>query len=165
MKKWTYGIIGAFVGVAMTISFSAAAEEFQSLIGKQVEGQVAVIVDGKEISVPAAIIEGTSYAPVRAVAEAVGRNVDWYEGKVLINSKEAVKTVEPSVTPTLSPVPQEEITLLRAQGEIDRLSTIVTTHKGLMLLYPDVEQYKTDYDKYKAELDYWEGEKAKLEGK
>lgn len=57
--------------------FQPNAEEIKSLIGKQVERQAAVVVDGNEITVAAAIIDGTSYAPVRAVAEAVGKKVDW----------------------------------------------------------------------------------------
>lgn len=90
MKKFVMGLI---IGAVLSFTVSANAEEIKSLIGKQVEGQVAVIVDGQEISVPAAIIGGVSYAPVRAVGEAVGREVGWEEGKVILNSSKEVDPV------------------------------------------------------------------------
>jgi hypothetical protein len=84
MKKFVMGLI---LGAALSFTVSANAEEIKSLIGKQVDGETTVLLDGVELPVQAAIIEGTTYAPVRAIGEAVGKKVDWREGKVTLDTK------------------------------------------------------------------------------
>lgn len=84
MKKFIMGLI---LGAGLTLAFSVSAESIQSLIGKQVDGEATVVLDGVDLPVKAAIIEGTTYAPVRAVGEAVGKDVDWKGGKVTLDSK------------------------------------------------------------------------------
>lgn len=81
-----YLLIGLIVGVAMTISFSAIADGV-SKIGKKIDAEYVVKLDGAELDVKAISMEGTSYAPVRAIGEALGLDVDFVEGEVLLNKQ------------------------------------------------------------------------------
>lgn len=74
MKKFVMGLI---VGIAITASATAFADEIESIIGKTVEGQFPVKIDGVTLDKQAAVIDGTSYLPVRAIGEAIGRDVSF----------------------------------------------------------------------------------------
>jgi hypothetical protein len=164
MKKFIMGLI---LGVGLTIAVSAAAEEIQSLIGKQVEGQVAVEVDGVQINVPAAIIDGTSYAPVRAVGEAVGKEVDWKEGKVILESKQTVPN--PSATPFVNPAPTMAPSSYKKdqiEYEIQRIELDIYAKKYGIEQYPgrfDTEENRKALKDLEAELALWKQRLADLE--
>lgn len=162
MKKFVMGLV---LGVGLTVAVSAAAEEIQSLIGKQVEGQVAVVVDGVQINVPAAIIDGTSYAPVRAVGEAIGHEVDWKEGKVILESKQITpkSTASSSVGPTVTPAPSTEAyTKDRVDAEIQRLEVDLYSLK-LGLKDRDSEALRKKIADAEAELALWKQRLADLQ--
>lgn len=78
MKKFVSGII---VGALLFSGVSAFADSV-GIIGKKVAGTYTVIKDGKKIA-DAAIINGSAYAPVRAVSEATGTSLT-VEGKTII---------------------------------------------------------------------------------
>ncbi|MBY0011505.1 hypothetical protein [Paenibacillus typhae] len=78
MKKFVSGII---VGALLFSGVSAFADSVE-LIGKKVAGTYTIIKDGKKIA-DAAIINGSAYAPVRAVSEATGATLT-VEGKTII---------------------------------------------------------------------------------
>lgn len=70
MKKFIAGVV---VGALLMISpqvYSAAS----SMIGKKVDGELVVKVDGKQIG-NAAVVEGKSYLPVRDVANEMGLKI------------------------------------------------------------------------------------------
>ncbi|MNR93452.1 hypothetical protein D3C72_245090 [compost metagenome] len=166
MKKFVMGLV---LGVGLTVAVSAAAEEIQSLIGKQVEGQVAVVVDGVQINVPAAIIDGTSYAPVRAVAEAVGKEVDWKEGKVILESKqEATPSAGVSISPTATPAPSSvKYSKDVIEAEIQRLEVSIYNLKTIMEEYPDrfgTEENRSKLKLLEPELTLWKQRLAELGG-
>lgn len=60
-------------------SFSAHAE-ISSLIGKIVDGEFTININGKELNQKAIVIKGTSYLPVRSISESIGYNVKFDEG-------------------------------------------------------------------------------------
>lgn len=72
MRKY---IVGFIIGVFMTASVSAYADNIVSLVGKQVQGEFLVMVNGKELPQKAVVIDGSSYAPVRAIGESAGYDV------------------------------------------------------------------------------------------
>lgn len=74
MKKFMMGLI---VGVAITAAGSAYAEEIQSLVGKTIQGQFPVKVAGVQLTEQAAVLDGTSYLPVRAIGEALNMDVSF----------------------------------------------------------------------------------------
>lgn len=67
-------VSGILVGIILSVSTTAFADTI-GLIGKKVEGEFAVTLDGKQLTSKAGVIEGTSYLPVRAVSEALGLDV------------------------------------------------------------------------------------------
>lgn len=82
MKRFLAGLI---VGIFIMLPVHAAAE---SIVGKKVEVVVPVKVDGEYLDVGAIGISGTTYAPVRALAEALDKQVDWVDGEVIIETPE-----------------------------------------------------------------------------
>lgn len=75
MKKLGHLVMGIAIGAALTLSASVAAEEIRSLIGKQIDGEFMVTLNGQQLPVKAGTIEGTSYLPVRVVSEALNLEV------------------------------------------------------------------------------------------
>lgn len=159
MKKFVMGLV---LGIGLTIAVSAAAEGIQSLVGKQVDGQATVVLDGNELGTQAVIIEGTSYAPVRAIGEAVGREVGWEGGKVTLDSKQAVSTPSPTVTPapSVGVYPKDVI-----EAEIQRVEVIIHGKKGAIEQYPgryDTEENRKILSDLEAELAVWKQRLADL---
>lgn len=89
MKKFTFKhLIAAFiVGVLVMVSGQALADTI-SQIGKKVDSEAAVYVNGSKVS-DAIIIKGKSYVPGRDVAEAMGGKVEWKgsENSIMITSE------------------------------------------------------------------------------
>lgn len=74
-------VIGAFV----MLSGSALADEI-SMIGKTVQGQFPVTVDGETLETPAIVIDGTSFLPVRKFGEVTGYEVSFDpDGEIILN--------------------------------------------------------------------------------
>lgn len=78
MKKFVTGLI---VGVLLFTSVSVFAAP-TSLIGQKVQGLFSIEKNGTKIA-DAVIINGSTYAPVRALAEVTGTNLN-VEGKKLL---------------------------------------------------------------------------------
>ncbi|OKP81645.1 hypothetical protein A3842_11240 [Paenibacillus sp. P3E] len=96
MKKFVSGLI---VGVLLFAGASVFADS-SSLIGQKVQGLFSVEKAGTKVA-DAVIINGTAYAPVRAVSEAAGVDLK-VEGKKIIMSESAENTTTPAPTPTPS---------------------------------------------------------------
>ncbi|MGG4217320.1 hypothetical protein ABEW32_03700 [Paenibacillus jamilae] len=71
MKKIVAGFLA---GALFTIGAGAFADEIESLVGKKVQSETSVSVNGKELD-KAIVVEGKSYAPVRSIGEAAGYTV------------------------------------------------------------------------------------------
>ena len=72
MKRFIAGFI---CGALLFSGVSVFAATKSPLVGKRVDGVASVIVNGKRIEKEAAVIEGTSYLPVRALTEAIGGKI------------------------------------------------------------------------------------------
>lgn len=82
MRKY---LIGFLAGILIAISGVAAADTV-SMIGKKIQSEAIVTLDGEEIGT-ALIVDGTSYPPLRTVAEAVGVGVGWEKGVVKLETQ------------------------------------------------------------------------------
>lgn len=78
MKKSVIAIIAACVLITGTSAFAATT----SLVGKKVTKEVTVKKNGVKSAKKAVIIDGTTYAPVRDIAESAGYSVS-YKGDVI----------------------------------------------------------------------------------
>jgi len=103
-------ITGLITGVLIALPISVFAD---GMIGKQVQTVVPVKVDGEYLDVDAIGIEGRTFAPVRALADAFGKEVDWVNGEVVINTPETSHSEYTGLS-------REELEMLlrSAQGEI-----------------------------------------------
>ncbi|GAA0397984.1 hypothetical protein [Paenibacillus motobuensis] len=85
MKK---GISAIIVGTLLLGSLTAVASAAtNSLIGKKVQGVIAVTVNGKAVK-DAVIIDGVTYAPVRSFSEAAGYSLKNEGGTVKLTAEE-----------------------------------------------------------------------------
>lgn len=91
MKKFVSGIV---VGVFLFAGVSAFAAP-SSLIGQKVQGLFSIEQGGKKVS-DAVIINGTAYAPVRAVAEALSTNLTVEGKKIIVEDKTKTPVSAPS---------------------------------------------------------------------
>lgn len=89
MRKYKIGIL---IGVLLSIPLSAYGQEIASLIGKSVQAENNVIVNGEELEVKAINIGGTTYSPNRAIANALGLDIKFKDNKVIFDSKAGENT-------------------------------------------------------------------------
>ncbi|MHA6484458.1 hypothetical protein ACX1C1_21410 [Paenibacillus sp. strain BS8-2] len=96
MKKLSYFIVGTLVGATVMTAGSAFAAEINQLVGSKVGNVWELHVDGEKVGdVP--IINNSSYAPVRQIAEIAGMGVDFEQGKVFLETKEeGMNSYEPT---------------------------------------------------------------------
>lgn len=73
MKKF---VVGMIVGILIAFSASAHAETLK-LVGKVVQQEMPVSLNGEVLDSKGAIIDGVTYVPVRAVAEALDLKVGY----------------------------------------------------------------------------------------
>ena len=78
MKK-----ILSIVLVASMLGGTAVFASGSSLVGKKVQSEVVVKLDGNTLG-NAVIIDKTTYAPIRLIAEASGLNVGYTPGEVTL---------------------------------------------------------------------------------
>lgn len=156
MKKRTYLIIGIVIGAVISSSSSAIADSVNNLIGKKVDGLAVVVLDGKELGAPVALIEGTSYAPIRAIGEAVGREVEWRGGKVMLNTKpiaeEQMDYTQPEKYPRMS-----------VEFRISVLQVDIVAYKSKIEQGVDVAESKRLVEQYEAELAIWKARLVEIE--
>lgn len=82
MRKYLIGfLVGALVATA-----GVAAADTVSLVGKKIQGEAIVTLDGEQIDT-AIIVDGKSYAPVRSVAEATGLKAGYEKGNVKLETQ------------------------------------------------------------------------------
>ncbi|MFF2889848.1 hypothetical protein [Paenibacillus sp. NPDC057967] len=87
MKKLLIFIAGAIVGAVIMTAGSAMAGGFKALVNEKVGSVWELYVDNKSVGdVP--IIKGSSYGPIRQIAEIAGMDVDFEPGKVYLSTKE-----------------------------------------------------------------------------
>lgn len=114
MKKVVLGII---IGIGFTFGFTTYAADITTLVGKTVQGIFPVTVDGDVLPKTAIVIDGTSYLPVRAIADALGMDITFNADLgIELTNKEAVPmtmsdtlTTAPEATPTPTVDPHNNI--------------------------------------------------------
>jgi len=84
MKKLSVAAI-VFI-LALTVATGAMAAVQDSLVGKMVQGVFPVVLNDSTLDKQAIVIDGTSYLPVRAAAEALNMNVSFENNTVILKS-------------------------------------------------------------------------------
>lgn len=109
LKKFISGVI---VGLFLFAGASAFADS-ASLMGQKVQGLFSVEKDGVKVA-DAVVINGSTYAPIRAVSEATGTDLSVEGKKIIISTKEVAKVN------TTSSVKEKQ-----KQSNIERLNKVV----------------------------------------
>lgn len=118
MKNFVLGIL---VTVCLLISGNVLAQGMESWIGKEVEGEFPVTVDGLQLDAPAAVIDGRTFLPVREFGEATGYNVHFDEtGEVILEKKSDQIENDSEVTVDVESLQQmTDDELIKKQRDID----------------------------------------------
>lgn len=99
------------VGTATATIGKKTVEISYSNISVTLDGQPVSLVDAKGSPVEPFMLNNTNYLPVRAVAEALGLNVDWdgSTNTVILTTRgyeDPIPTPQPTPAPTPLPTPQ-----------------------------------------------------------
>ncbi|MEC0229608.1 stalk domain-containing protein [Paenibacillus alba] len=99
MKKF---ILGLFAGVAITASGSVFADDIISKVDAYINPAIPVTLDGKTLSLdkPVAVIDGSSYLPLKTLGAVIGKEVGWNDKTQTIELK--------SVTDPAKAVPSKD---------------------------------------------------------
>lgn len=163
MKKYVAGFLA---GAVFTLSAAAFADDIKSLVGKKIQGETVVELNGQALDT-AIIVDGKSYAPVRSIGEAAGYDVSMQNKKIILDEKV-------SNTPTAA-TPGEETNLdlyksrlaERINDQKDRITALQKRIEGM-----EYEMSKPNYvdrgekavtDQYKADLEEQQALLANLE--
>jgi len=124
MRKYLIGFIAGLLVASALPTYAAVS----TMIGKTVQAENAVVVNGKELEVKAVNIEGTTFTPNRALAEALGLDIKFENGTVIIEQSEVSNVNEPQIDDsqitdeTSSAEPNEPTELERINARISELS-------------------------------------------
>lgn len=169
MKKFVMGLI---LGVGIMFSVSVYAEEVVNYMGAKIEGQFDVKVNGQKIDQPALVVNGTSYLPVRTIAEMFGAEVkfDADLGIELISSKDSkdsaakpsgstsqIKLVQQEYERVVDELAAAQNKELELRNEINRIKTNHET-KG-----QDTSDLENKLSEYEAKIKELTEKKYELE--
>ncbi|WP_433618793.1 copper amine oxidase [Paenibacillus cellulositrophicus] len=193
MKKWTYLLSGVVIGAIIATSSSAFAAQVKSLVGKKVTGEYTVVVDGKTLIDKGAVIDSKANAPVRALSEALGADVQ-VSGKTIsiTSADEPVTTTDPSSGSSTS-VPANSTqnkymggtkeSLLMAKESYEKnileplknsleqqakrleLAKAAKDDKGIAMVEDEIARLNADWEKYTKEVQLIDEALAAIENK
>lgn len=151
MKKY---VIGILIGAALATSGQALADTVSN-VGKKIQAEYTVEVNGEPVSVKAIAINGVTYTPNRALAAATGYDIQ-FKDKVVSFTQKIV----------IGDIPAAE-RLATIESEIKTLNKFIVSSQSL-LDRDDVtevakEGARQDLIKYNTKLAELEAEKAELE--
>jgi len=176
MKKFVSGVL---VGFLLAVPAFAVAEQV-TMIGKTVQNEYPVIVDGRQLEVNAVAIDGKSYVPIRAVGEATGRKVEFRDKKVILTKIETeqpsseeggqVEVQTPSMPSTTPITKQPNYTLENIdefisgkQGEINALLMMIGMAESGGQPQEKIDELKAKLSQAQQELERLRQIKAELE--
>lgn len=126
MKKFIMGLI---VGLCIGLPISTMAD---SMIGKRIETEVPIKLDGEYLPINAIGLEGRTYAPVRALAEALGKEVDW-DGEVIIKSPDKLEESKQGGDRQVNEQQDNE----EVNNRIEMLKSLIDGNKGAIEIYKE----------------------------
>ncbi|MEK3674603.1 hypothetical protein [Paenibacillus sp. FSL R10-2771] len=168
MKKY---IVGFLAGAVFAISATAFADTIPSLIGKKVQAQYTVEVNGKVLNT--VVVEGSNYAPVRSLGEAAGYDVSLEGKKVILNmpttsalnqlsedeKKERISSLQEAIKSK-----QERIaTVTQILGEKRESSLTATTDKDKAAYKDVISQLEWNLTEYQSALESLQAQLTELQ--
>ncbi|WP_313636734.1 hypothetical protein [Paenibacillus sp.] len=158
MKKFISGII---VGALLFTGASVFADS-ASLIGQKVQGIFVIEKSGTKVA-EAVVINGTAYAPVRAVSEAAGTKLT-VEGKKIIMDETVIASTGETITERdhiVSEIARYDKQISGYKADI--LPTYKLQAEELANNGDLGKRAAETYADFKAQVDAWEMERAALQ--
>lgn len=114
MKKT---IIAFIMGVALATTGSVYAEDISTLVGKTIQGEFPVKVNGETLDKKAIVIDGTSYLPVRAIGDSLNMEIKFdADLGIELSAKEVVQVESTSLTENIE-MSEEDVANIRTSEE------------------------------------------------
>ncbi|NEW08225.1 copper amine oxidase N-terminal domain-containing protein [Paenibacillus sp. SYP-B3998] len=144
MKKFISGItVGLVAGVVLTIGTSSFADSVISKVEAYINPSIPVTLDGQTISLdkPVAIIDGSSYLPVKSIGQVVGKDVSWNDKTKSIELK---SVINPTDT-----VPSKDVGQVGTQPEDKAKEGVTHLNKDSIQSLVLLQNYFNGKDAYK----------------
>ena len=170
-------VISFFAGFGLATDGSVYAEDIvTTMVGKKVEGEFAVKVDGNKLDKKAIVIDDTSYLPVRAIGEALDMDVTFNADLGIELTEKETTTVEATTTTEMSAedaenvrISEEQIVLAQnrikekeqkiaemkkdLQSENDKLATATDEQQEKQLIKMNIKSIQSNIDGAQFQID------------
>lgn len=162
MKRFFMGVL---IGLLLSAPVHSIANDVISMIGKKVDGEINVNLDGEYLSKKAITIEGTSYLPLRVAAETLGfdvyYNAEKREVELTTQGDDTVTIEEPTIEDQeLSQ--EQQYTLEFVENQITPLTLRLKVLRSALAYNPNDEEAKIQLVQVESELARWEEIKKEL---
>jgi len=147
MKKFIAGFI---VGLCIGLPISTMAD---SMIGKRIETEVPIKLDGEYLPINAIGLEGRTYAPVRALAEALGKEVDW-DGEVIIKTSVTAGGEQMENKPEVDTAEKKAM----LEREIARYTGLIETYQRTIQFSKEIGASAESIAQLEKDIEYWQGQ-------
>lgn len=133
MKKF---VIGLITGIVLSVAITSAADSIWEKIDV-LRNDISVVVDGNKIKSDNFLYNDTTYLPLRAISEALGKEVTYDEETNTAN----IQTPKDSTTPTTTPNNGGT----NMDRPLDGMQTIISDEKIYVDCVEIERKYKGDY--------------------
>ncbi|MNC16408.1 hypothetical protein D3C76_91070 [compost metagenome] len=159
MKKLAAGFLAGAVLMVSTQAIGAST----SLVGKTIQAEYTVNVYGKKLADPAIVIDGKSYAPVRAIGELAGYKVSLSGKTISLDEKEnitlpslAERDASITIGPVPTPAPDSATAVAKSKikaidSQIDIVVDNILSTSSKLKADPVNDELKDKLEQYKAE--------------
>lgn len=153
-------VIGMILGAVLMFSGQAVADSI-SKVGKRVQAEYVVEVDGVELESMGLAIDGQTTVPARAFGDATGYDVKFTNKKVILTKKEQQE---------VDPVESIQDQLNVINGDIEGLETLSRFLEGNIkqdIFSTDLERVNAEnkYREYQEKIKELQAKKVELEAK
>lgn len=150
MKKYLAGFL---IGVIVTVGMTAFADEINSWIAERATFDVYVGGEKFESNKPVAVIDGSTYLPLKATGEALGVSVEWNAEDRRVEVGEVIEQmassagvalgVTPKPTPAATPTPISTAKVVAKEivRDYNFRSDIIPNADGFPMITKDGEHY------------------------
>lgn len=114
MKK---SILAFIAGAIFATAGSVYADELKTLVGKSIEGQFPVKVNGVPLEQQAIVVDGTSHLPVRAIADALNMDISFNSDLGIEVSEKEEEKAMPITEPDESPDQQKPVKVISQEDQ------------------------------------------------
>lgn len=150
MKKYLAGFL---IGVIVTVGMTAFADEINSWVAEKATFDVYVSGEKFESSKPVAVIDGSTYLPLKDTGTALGVSVEWNAEDRRVEVGEVIEQmassagvalgVTPKPTPAATPTPisTAKVVVKEIVRDYNFRSDIIPNADGFPMITKDGEHY------------------------